>query len=373
MSTIITINSGDLISNSRADLNTNLANLNSDKIETSVIDTDPSLTANSDAKLPSQKAVKAYVDSGGNVNASTVLKGIVQEATAAQVAAGTAAGSTGARLYINPSALVGSIFKFGGTGVDGALNITSGATTINLGNAAAVVKNYTSISITGTGSLIFTNPHANGTVVILKSQGVVTVTSSTNPAIDLRLMGGATNSNGNGTISYPNTGNVQAFGSGVHVGVSTFVGKGFNIFAGAGGATGAGAGGTTVPGVGGFGGGGLYIECRGALNITSTISVAGQNGGNGTGGSGTGTPPGGGGGGGSADGVIGGNAQGSGAGAGGGGGGGGSIWILYNSLTTNSGTYTVTGGTGGAASGGSCVGGAGGAGVSLVVLNVEYI
>lgn len=46
-------------------INTNFTNLNSDKIETSVIDTDTTLSANSDSKIPSQKAVKAYVDSGG--------------------------------------------------------------------------------------------------------------------------------------------------------------------------------------------------------------------------------------------------------------------------------------------------------------------
>lgn len=62
MATIVTIQSSDLITNSRADFNTNFANLNSDKVETSVIDTDTTLAANSDAKLPSQKAVKAYVD-----------------------------------------------------------------------------------------------------------------------------------------------------------------------------------------------------------------------------------------------------------------------------------------------------------------------
>lgn len=62
MATITTINSGDNISSSRADINTNFTNLNTDKIETSVIDTDTALAANSDSKLPSQKAVKAYVD-----------------------------------------------------------------------------------------------------------------------------------------------------------------------------------------------------------------------------------------------------------------------------------------------------------------------
>lgn len=105
MSTIVTIQSTDLITNSRADINSNFAALNADKIETSVLDTDTTLAANSDAKVATQKAVKAYVDAGGNVNASTTAKGIVEEATAAEVLAGTAAGATGARLFVNPSTL----------------------------------------------------------------------------------------------------------------------------------------------------------------------------------------------------------------------------------------------------------------------------
>lgn len=196
MSTITTIAAGDLISGSRTDINTNFANLNSDKIETSVIDTDTTLAADSDSKLATQKAVKAYTDSVAspvgkswneyaidsvgtdsyaitvagvtsyvegqtfkfkagtantgacslNVNglgaktikkdvssdlatgdilqnqivtviydgtnmsmlnyiviASTTQKGIVEEATQADVEAGTATGETGARLFINPS------------------------------------------------------------------------------------------------------------------------------------------------------------------------------------------------------------------------------------------------------------------------------
>lgn len=105
MSTLTTIQSTDLITNSRADINGNFAALNADKMETSVLDTDTTLAANSDAKIPSQKAVKAYVDAGGNVNASTTSKGIVEEATAAEVLAGSATGATGARLFINPSTL----------------------------------------------------------------------------------------------------------------------------------------------------------------------------------------------------------------------------------------------------------------------------
>ncbi len=62
MATITTIAAGDQITNSRTDINTNFANLNSDKIETSAIDTDTALAANSDTKVASQKATKAYVD-----------------------------------------------------------------------------------------------------------------------------------------------------------------------------------------------------------------------------------------------------------------------------------------------------------------------
>lgn len=109
MSTITTIQSTDLITNSRADINTNFANLNSDKIETSTLDTDTTLAANSDNKIATQKAVKAYVDAGGNMNASTTQKGIVEEATQAEVDAGTAVGATGARLFINPSSSIGSL------------------------------------------------------------------------------------------------------------------------------------------------------------------------------------------------------------------------------------------------------------------------
>lgn len=105
MSTITTIQSTDLITNSRADINNNFSALNTDKIETSVLDTDTTLSANTDDKVATQRAVKAYVDAGGNVNASTTAKGIVEEATDAEVLSGTAVGTTGARLFVNPTSV----------------------------------------------------------------------------------------------------------------------------------------------------------------------------------------------------------------------------------------------------------------------------
>lgn len=101
---ITTINSTDLITNSRADINNNFDSILVNKMETSVLSTDSTFAAASDSKIPSELAVKRYVDAGGNVNASETTKGIVEEATASEAALGTAVGATGARLYINPSA-----------------------------------------------------------------------------------------------------------------------------------------------------------------------------------------------------------------------------------------------------------------------------
>lgn len=96
-------------------INNNFDALNDEKIETSYLDTDTSLTANSDTKIATQKAVKAYVDSGGNPNASETARGIVEEATDAEVTAGTATGATGAKLFVTPAKLATFV---GGSGTN---------------------------------------------------------------------------------------------------------------------------------------------------------------------------------------------------------------------------------------------------------------
>ena len=53
-------------------INTNFSNLNTDKIETSYLDTDTTLAANSDSKIATQKAVKAYVDAGGTASVTAL-------------------------------------------------------------------------------------------------------------------------------------------------------------------------------------------------------------------------------------------------------------------------------------------------------------
>lgn len=67
-----------------------------------------------DPTTSSEVANKHYVDNvavAGAPNASPTVKGIVQEATQAQVLAKTAAGSTGADLYVNPSTLASTLLS----------------------------------------------------------------------------------------------------------------------------------------------------------------------------------------------------------------------------------------------------------------------
>lgn len=439
--------------------------------------------------------LKEYIDGiaiAGSPNASTIAKGLVEEATQAEVRARTAAGGTSARLAVNPSTLpnvlisdyvadtgtadayliapspaivayvTGQVFtfkatnantttstvnvnslgvktikklggtdlasgdigagmivqieydgtnfqmlnpvgnapatsadflsklRFGGTGADGALSISSGTTTIDCAGASVVVKNYSSISITGTGSLAFSNPASTGTIVIIKCSGNVTITSSATPAIDLRSLGGAAGADaGSGDLSaqastagssnlftinapsdsgggkgYTNGGSSLGFlgnfrsklvylatgagGAGGGRGVAGNYGYGGGGGAGAktagtNGGTSIGSGSAGTAGAGGRGAGALYMECAGAYSCSSTINAGGVAGSN----------------------------FGSGGGAGGGGGGGGTIYILYTTLTSDTGTYTVSGGAGG--TGASNNGGAGGDGYSLVASNTEFV
>lgn len=281
--------------------------------------------------------------------------------------------TTGTGTILRNSALV----RFGGTGADGALSISSGTTTIDCANANTVVKNYTSISITGTGKLAFSNPGTGGTIVILKSQGAVTLTSSTAPMIDLKGIGGAggtggvpaaSGSDGTQGISIQDdvtthfgnkglvgtndtTGGVAGAASTIYSNIFLYsrtvinaVTRGIRIACGSGGGGGGGGrGGTDFQsgGAGGAGGGGLIIECGGAWNFTTAlgISVAGVDGTVGTAAN---------------------NTNGAAAGGGGGGGAGGFVVVVYNTLTANSGTINTAGGAGGA--GGNATGGSSGGG-----------
>lgn len=266
----------------------------------------------------------------------------------------------------------------GGSGIDGALNISSGTTTINCGALPVVVKNYTSITISGTAKLAFSNPNAGGTVIIFLSQGNISITSSNNPAVDLTSMGGSggvggnISTNGTSASPYPaildnNAIHAGLFGHGAS-GVSAGVGAGtttsWNVLyrgrlTGPGMGGGGGGGGSTgtnslggVGGNGGIGGGTLILESGGNITITGMITLAG---GNGTNGQNTG------------DGVN--NAFQGGGGGGGGGGASGSFIATYVGSYSNSGTVVLTAGSGEAggainvgSNGSSGVSGAGGGG-----------
>jgi len=248
------------------------------------------------------------------------------------------------------------VYDFGGDGSDGALDITSGTTTIDLFGADIVIKNYTSINIASGATLAFSNPATNGTIVIFKSQGDVTIAGT----IDDSGIGASANQNGLSLIGAgPTTGytsgvwsnssgysgnTVSIGGRGTGILYPTYHSKGLPIFCGAGGQTGYG-------GSGGRGGGGLYIECAGAWNFTGTISVAGKNGTTGGGlpagtyynmaaGAGGGGAKNGNAGQGAPQGITGGVTLGS------GGGGGGSLLVVYKTLTANTGTVNVSGGLG---------------------------
>ena len=297
---------------------------------------------------------------------------------------------TGSDFVVN-GFMVSSKGAFGGDGSDGALAITNGTTTINVGAVSVYIKNYSSISITGTtGKLAFSNPASGGTILIFKSSGGVTLTSTNNPLIDLTAMGGVLGtgggasgdnnygSQGGGGASAYNAGSAgdnggtnssgtvgssgSAFG-GIFWGSITGGGGGTKNVAGTAGGTpsyklayskyaklyvlpgsggGGGQAGNGVAGSnGGAGAGALFIECAGALNGTGIILAQGSNGVN------------------EVD-----------KGGAGGGGGSGSVVILYNTLTANSLTITTTASTGGTGASGN--GGAGAAGGSLVTQNTEY-
>lgn len=239
-------------------------------------------------------------------------------------------------------AFIAKHLKFGGSGADGALTVSSGATNIDLGGAKYFVKNYSSISITGTGYITFTNPHLSGTSISLKSKGAVTITTSATRAIDIRSLGGTNGKGWGGNSGGSSVRYVQVVGN---TGFTTGYAGGGNLTRGTDQSYNAGSGSPSHaegplaggeanpalspydrlvwPGGGGMntgkGGGGLYIECGGALIFTGTIDASGTT-----------------------------------EGA------GGSVMILANTITTNTGTITVTGAGGGSV------------GQSLVEVNTYY-
>lgn len=290
----------------------------------------------------------------------------------------------GTNLTINGYVQTG-IGAFGGDGSDGALSVPSGTTTINLGGLTNVTKNYSSIIIAAGATLAFSNPHTNGTVVILKSQGLIQIAGTVNMQ-GAGAPGGAAvqqsfaastghtdgNAGNNGNIYSLFLSNTNAGGAGngfsvpgnggalptialntaYYTNIFNYAFKYTNLWTAAAGGSGEVRGistnGDYTSGAGGRASGTVLIECAGAWNFTGTINASGGNGG---------------------DAVI--NSNGTQIGAGGGGGGAaGLIFVLYNTLTSNSGTYSVAGGVGGIGLGGTSVGTGAGGGGGANLINV---
>jgi len=255
-----------------------------------------------------------------------------------------------------------SISRFGGDGSDGLFKLISGTTFFDAALAELVVKNFTNIEISGTAILSMINAATNGTILILKSQGDVFLTSTAAALINLDNLGGdggpapganndgSNGSNGTGFPAFSNGGLGGKFGpklsnplggagglaaSFITVS-STF--KSIPILCGAGGGSGGNAGEDTT-GSGGDGGGALVIECGGRLVFTGAITAKGEDGENGS------------------------------IGGAGGGGGGGTVAIIANEISTNIGTITVSAGTKGTSGGAPDTnsGGGGGGGGSFSV------
>ena len=228
---------------------------------------------------------------------------------------------------------VNGLFGFGGDGSDGALSVTSGTTTLNLGQ----LYNYSSISVSAGATLTFTG---SGSGAILNCSGNVTIagTIELRNLEDTKTAVATTRDNletGTGQATIPagegGTGGTASGGNGGDGGTSDTA-SGSPGAGGAGGAAGGGVGtngegGDSSVGGGGGGGGGS----------------SGGGGGAGTAGSTTATTTGG----------AGGNGGAAAAGHGGGGGGGGGG---YN--TGDGGD----GGTGGNYQGNNQIGGKGGDG-----------
>lgn len=349
--------------------------------------------------LDEQIIDKKYADDlafAGAPDASTTAKGIVEEATQAEVNAGTATGGTGARLYVNPSTL--SFTVLASDGSDGDVTINSGTTTLTRD------MYYNNLTVNGTGTLV-----TAGFRVFV--QGLTTVdTSGGGGGIQHKVGNGGNGANGSGTTGGAGgtagtitTSSVmigsalsgKAGGAGGNVAANGTNGTAgdastFNLNANAGGAGGAGggdgvrAGGTA--GTGGASSSGISIKPRDIVTapapyvFTSATAIQRANitagsgsGGGGAGGSG-GTAGGGGGGSGATGGYLflattqlaitgtgavnvnggnggnGGDGTNTGTGAGGGGGGaggnGGVAVVIYYSKT-GTGTITANGGTAG--------------------------
>lgn len=321
-----------------------------------------------------------FAFSGSNVfSGNNVFSGAVTSTGSLRAQTPTIANDVAIKSYVDSQGKYGD-------GSDGAFSQSSGTTTLN--DASKNIYQYSSFALTGTAALAIGSNNQNKPVYIFVN-GDLTVTSSAGAAVNANGMGGAGGSSSAGGSGNAGTsasiffssitggagtrgtreagtskggsaggggGGLNANGSNGTVGTFGVGGAGVFYSASAStkrlliGALGSGGGGGTASsggggadsgtgGAGGAGGGCIIFIVSGNINITSQFSAAGANGSDGTG-------------------------VGS-AAAGGGGGGGGFVGIFHaGTVTANTATFVVTGGSGGAGLNNGTVGGTGGDGAT---------
>lgn len=125
--------------------------------------------------------LKSYIDGiaiAGSPNASTILQGLVQIATLAQINAGTAVGSTGASLVVTPDQLAlstyvptllppGVYFPYSGRTAPAGYLLMNGATQLKASYTALFAILYPSFTVTATIASpgVFTTTGSHGFVV----------------------------------------------------------------------------------------------------------------------------------------------------------------------------------------------------------------
>ncbi len=186
MSTLVTIQASDLITNSRADINSNFSALNTDKVETSAIDTDTTLAANSDSKVASQKAIKAYVDALGGQTYLVPTGAILPYGGSAApsnflLCDGTAVSRT---TYLTLFGIIGTTYGIGDNSTTFNLPNLKNRVPIGAG-AGTVVATFASrssdeITVTGLTSAA-NNEFQTGQAVVFHTTGTV-ITGLTNDA-----------------------------------------------------------------------------------------------------------------------------------------------------------------------------------------------
>lgn len=355
----------------------NIANLN-EWAQTQTFDVPP--ISATDPTTSNEVANKHYVDNvavAGAPNASTTVKGIVQEATQAQMDAGTTSGSTGADLYPTP-ALIRSKQRSDYVVDTGTADVYAIAPSPAI-TAYATGQEFTfKVTHTNTTTTPTLNVSTIGAKTLVKLNGstamaagdlavgqVVTVMyDGTNMQV-LTPTANSVNLDSNGKVPVADTYfNYQDFvASGTWTKPTGLTGNEMILvqaWGGGGGGGGSKAGSVASQG-GGGGGGGCYVEQRFRVSdLTSTVTVT--IGAAGSAGSGT-TPTGGGIGGDTSFGSFviaygggGGGYANSGGGSGGGGGGGGGGGLLADG---SSGSNNQSSGAGGGAGGGPSGGAAG--------------